>query len=175
MDSDKHRWGRLTGILFSDRFLSANSGGFPVYFSPAPSAPAPSTAHSISRSPALPLPRSPAPASPVVTAVIIGAGHRALTYASFAEANPDKLRIVGMADLIPLRREQTAKRFELPHDRCYESVEQLASVPKFADCAINGTMDHQHVQTTLPMLEAGYDVPARETLRYERRRDVGAG
>ena len=63
-----------------------------------------------------------------------------------------------MADLIPLRREQTAKRFELPHDRCYESVEQLASVPKFADCAINGTMDHQHVQTTLPLLEAGYDV-----------------
>jgi len=94
----------------------------------------------------------------MVTAVIIGAGHRALTYASFAETNPDRLRIVGMADLIPLRREQTAKRFSIPEDRCFDSVEQLAAVPKFADCAINGTMDHQHVATTLPLLEAGYDV-----------------
>ncbi len=94
----------------------------------------------------------------MLTAVIIGAGHRALTYASFAETHPDKLRIVGMADPIDLRRKQTSERFEIPLDRCYRSSEQLAGEPKFADCAINGTMDHQHVTTTLPLLEAGYDV-----------------
>ena len=30
--------------------------------------------------------------------------------------------------------------------------------PRFADCVINGTMDHQHVPTSLPLLEAGYDM-----------------
>ena len=92
------------------------------------------------------------------TAVIIGAGHRAVIYASYAEAHPDELEIVGMADLLPLRREQMAARFHLPPERCFESVEQLVRVPRFADCAINGTMDHQHVPTSLPLLAAGYDL-----------------
>lgn len=94
----------------------------------------------------------------MTTAVIIGAGHRALTYASLAESHPGVLKIVGMADPIALRREQTARRFGIPDDRCYETAEVLAAEPKFADCAINGTMDHQHVDTTMPLLRAGYDV-----------------
>ncbi len=91
-------------------------------------------------------------------AVIIGAGHRALTYASYAEKHPDELEIEGMAEPIALRREQTGDRFSIPVDRRYETSEALSSVPKFADCAINGTMDHQHVATTLPLLKAGYDI-----------------
>ena len=34
----------------------------------------------------------------MLTAIIIGAGHRALTYASYAQEHPDQLRIVGVAD-----------------------------------------------------------------------------
>ena len=33
-----------------------------------------------------------------VTAVIVGAGHRAMLYASYAQAHPDELKIVGVAD-----------------------------------------------------------------------------
>ena len=93
-----------------------------------------------------------------LTAVIIGAGHRAVIYASYAQAHPDELAIVGMADPSPLRRSQTAAAFDLPPDRCFETAEALASVPRFADFAINGTMDHQHVPTSLPLLAAGYDL-----------------
>ncbi len=91
-------------------------------------------------------------------AVIIGAGHRALTYASYAEHHPNALEIVGMADPNPFRRNQTGERFSIPTDRRFETAAALAAVPKFADCAINGTMDHQHVSTSLPLLEAGYDI-----------------
>jgi len=91
-------------------------------------------------------------------AVIVGAGHRALLYASFARRHPDELRIVGVADPLPHRRAQAARLFDLPDTCQYESAEALAAVPRFADFAINGTMDHQHVSTTLPLLEAGYDV-----------------
>src|SRR5690606_24626279 len=45
---------------------------------------------------------------------------------------------------------------EIPPERCFESAEELAAVPRFADAAINGTMDRQHVPTSLPLLKAGY-------------------
>jgi predicted dehydrogenase len=61
-----------------------------------------------------------------------------------------------VADPSPLRRAQTAAAFDLPADRCFDTAEALASVPRFADFAINGTMDHQHVPTSLPLLAAGY-------------------
>ena len=93
-----------------------------------------------------------------LSAVIVGAGHRALTYASYAQSHPDELRIVGVADPIPLRRDKVAALYGLSPDRCYESAQELAAQPQFADFVINGTMDHQHVPTALPLLEAGYDM-----------------
>jgi len=91
-------------------------------------------------------------------AVIVGAGHRAVLYASHAESHPEELEIVGVADPSLLRQAMAARRFGIPTERQYESAEHLAREPKFADFAINGTMDHQHVPTTLPLLERGYDV-----------------
>jgi predicted dehydrogenase len=94
----------------------------------------------------------------VLTAVIIGAGHRALTYASYAHHHPDELQIVGVADPIAERRQLVAERYDLPAERCFASAEELAAQPNLADFAINGTMDHQHVATSLPLLAAGYDL-----------------
>lgn len=95
---------------------------------------------------------------PPLTAVIVGAGHRAMLYASYARHHPEELQIVGVADPLPLRRRQCLEAFGLASERCFESADALASVPKFADFAINGTMDHQHVPTSLPLLAAGYDM-----------------
>ena len=93
-----------------------------------------------------------------LSCVIVGAGHRSVAYASYALANPDDLEVVGVADPSPLRRELAAKRFGIAPDRCFESADALASGPKIADFAINGTMDQQHVPTSLPLLERGYDL-----------------
>lgn len=94
----------------------------------------------------------------MLTAVLIGAGHRALTYASYAQHHPDELQIVGVADPIAQRRQLVADLYDLPVERCFASAEELAAQPKLADFAINGTMDHQHVATSLPLLAAGYDL-----------------
>lgn len=91
-----------------------------------------------------------------LTAVIVGAGHRGTLFGSFALQHPDQLQIVGVADLSPLRRAQVANTYQLPPERCYPSVEALAAGPQIADFAINATMDHQHVPTSLPLLERGY-------------------
>lgn len=93
-----------------------------------------------------------------VTAIIVGAGHRAFVYSSYALEHPDELKIIGVADPNPLRRKKTAERFGFPEDMCFESAAALAGQPRLADAIINGTMDTQHVPTAIPLLEKGYDM-----------------
>lgn len=93
-----------------------------------------------------------------ITAVIVGAGHRSVTYAEYSLTHPDELKIVGVADPNPERQRMMSERFGFGKDRCYSSAAELASVPKFADAVINGTMDHQHFETAVPLLEKGYDM-----------------
>ncbi|MFE5320999.1 Gfo/Idh/MocA family protein [Paenibacillus sp. NPDC056579] len=115
-----------------------------------------------------------------LTAVLIGAGQRCMIYASYAEKHPERLRITGVVEPDAERRQLAAARFHIGPDRCFESVEQLIALPRCADAAINGTMDEQHVPTTLPLLEAGYDVllekPAgvteEEVLELQRAADA---
>ncbi|MBR2868794.1 MAG: Gfo/Idh/MocA family oxidoreductase [Clostridia bacterium] len=90
--------------------------------------------------------------------IIVGGGHRSLTYAQLAEIESDKIQIVGVADPDENRRKSIAKRFGISEDKCFETAEELAEAPKFADAVINGTMDHIHIETTIPLLRAGYDV-----------------
>ena len=90
--------------------------------------------------------------------IIVGGGHRSLTYAQLAEVESDKMQIVGIADPDENRRKSIAKRFGIPEDKCFRTAEELAEAPKFADAVINGTMDHIHIETTIPLLRAGYDV-----------------
>ena len=108
----------------------------------------------------------------VITAVLVGLGHRSVGYASYADEHPDELDIVAVAEPDPVRRERYAKRFGVDESNCFENAEDLAAAGKLADVAINGTMDEIHVETTIPLLEAGYDVllekpiaPSKDELR----------
>ena len=93
-----------------------------------------------------------------VTAIIVGAGHRAFVYSELAKTNPELLEIVGVADPNPVRRQKAMEYFGFSEDVCFESAEELARHGKLADTVINGTMDELHLQTTLPLLDAGYDM-----------------
>jgi predicted dehydrogenase len=94
----------------------------------------------------------------LVRAVIVGAGHRGLGAASYALSNPEQMQIVGVVDPADIRRNNAAAIHQLPAEHCFESVEQFLAYPKFADVVINATMDALHVPTSLPLLEAGYDI-----------------
>lgn len=41
---------------------------------------------------------------------------------------------------------------------CFESAQALAEKGKLADAVINGTMDEQHLETAVPLLNSGYDM-----------------
>lgn len=93
-----------------------------------------------------------------VTAIILGAGHRAMTYANYSLEHPDELKIVGVAELDEYRRGFVREKFGFPEENCFSSAEELAGVPRFADAVINGTMDEVHVETSIPLLKLGYDM-----------------
>lgn len=93
-----------------------------------------------------------------VQVVIVGAGHRSLIYASYASLHPDQMKIVGVVDPDAERRALTQKRFGFSQENCFDSVEEFVSKPQMADAVINGTMDHLHVPTSIPLLQAGYDL-----------------
>ncbi len=90
--------------------------------------------------------------------IIVGAGNRAMIYAQYALENPDKMKIVGVAELNPARRAAAQKKYNIPDNMCFESCEDLCSREKLADAVINGTMDQDHVPTSKMLLKKGYDI-----------------
>lgn len=93
-----------------------------------------------------------------VTVVIVGAGHRSLLYAGYANTHPDKMRVVAVAEPNEARRKHAAKLFGIKPDCQFQSYLDLANRPKLADAAINGTMDRLHYESTMSLLTSGYHV-----------------
>ena len=93
-----------------------------------------------------------------ITAIVLGAGHRAMVYADYSLKHPDELKIVGVADPDEYRRNMVREKFGFAKENCFVDAEALSKVPKFADAVINGTMDEQHVETSVPLLKMGYDM-----------------
>ena len=92
------------------------------------------------------------------TAVIVGAGHRAIVYASYAKSQPDALEIVGVADPSPLRRELMTQMFDLRPDRCFKTAEALgarSSLRRLRHQLYHGLLARAN---SLPLLEAGYHI-----------------
>ncbi len=93
-----------------------------------------------------------------ITAVIVGAGHRSIKYADYSLSHPDELKIAGVAEPSPQKREIARKKYDIPNENVFDSAESLSKKQKFADAVINGTMDKDHVKTSLPLIEKGYDM-----------------
>ena len=72
------------------------------------------------------------------------------------------MRIVGLADPDEVRLRHAAEKYGIEAERCFSDADALArGLPAgsgVAEVAINGTMDSQHLATSLPLLAAGYDI-----------------
>ena len=93
-----------------------------------------------------------------IKVVLLGAGDRADVYASVSSEYPEKFKVVGIVDPNTQRREFMKNRYNVPAANCFEDVSEFVKREKFADAVINGTMDHLHVQTSIPVLKKGYDL-----------------
>ncbi|MBR5496787.1 MAG: Gfo/Idh/MocA family oxidoreductase [Clostridia bacterium] len=93
-----------------------------------------------------------------LTAIIVGAGHRAMIYADYSLEHPDELKIVGIAEPDEFRVNEAVEKYGIPAENCFKNSDELAMHDKFADIIINGTMDQDHVKTSIPLLKKGYDM-----------------
>ncbi|MDY3366793.1 Gfo/Idh/MocA family oxidoreductase [Zhenhengia yiwuensis] len=92
-----------------------------------------------------------------ITTVIIGLGGRGKdTYAEYIRQNPDKMKIVAIADIEPEKVDRVSKAFNIPREMCFESADDLLKEEKLADTALICTQDRDHVEEALVALERGY-------------------
>ena len=93
-----------------------------------------------------------------ITAIVIGAGARGRTYASYSEHFSKSLKIVGVADVNKERKLHLKNKYNLSDEHCFNDWSEVFSIPKFADAVIIATPDNLHYHPCLKALEAGYDV-----------------
>ena len=93
-----------------------------------------------------------------VTAIVIGAGARGRTYASYSEHYPNSLKIVGVADINTERKEYMKNLYRIPDEHCFSDWKEVFNVPKFADAVIIATPDNLHYAPALKAMAAGYDL-----------------
>ncbi|MBK8555349.1 MAG: Gfo/Idh/MocA family oxidoreductase [Lewinellaceae bacterium] len=93
-----------------------------------------------------------------VTAITLGAGNRGNVYGGFAEAYPDELDIVGVAEPIPIRNQRYTDKHKIDDKNRFDTWERVFERPKFADAVIITTPDNLHYGPCMAALKAGYDV-----------------
>ena len=94
-----------------------------------------------------------------VDAVLIGAGLRGrFTYARYAQARPERLRIVALAEPRADRRDDLARRLDLPAERVFDDWRPLLAGGQLGRAAIVATGDTEHTAPALAALERGHHV-----------------
>lgn len=91
-------------------------------------------------------------------AIIIGAGMRALNYASYSTQHPEELQIVGVAEPNEERRMEVKRRFDIPDENCFDSWEKVFEREKFADAVFICTQDKMHYEPTMAAIEKEYHI-----------------
>ena len=93
-----------------------------------------------------------------ITAVVLGAGSRGCTYASYAKEHPEELRIVAIAEPREDRRNLLADELNVPEEKRFACWQDALAQGKIADCVFVCTMDDDHTAPAIRALEMGYDV-----------------
>lgn len=93
-----------------------------------------------------------------ISCVILGYGDRSSRYADYAKQVPEELEVVGVIDINELKRCQCKSTFGLNDNQVFENLEEFLNADVTCDVVINGTMDQMHYETTMPLLENGYNV-----------------
>jgi hypothetical protein len=93
-----------------------------------------------------------------VTAITCGAGSRGNVYGNYASNFPDQIRIIGVAEPIPVRNDRYARMHDIPEENRFKTWEDVFTRPKFADAVIITMPDNLHYEPCMKALEMGYDV-----------------
>ncbi|KAF6031448.1 hypothetical protein EB796_010243 [Bugula neritina] len=92
------------------------------------------------------------------TAVIIGAGSRGSCYPQYALLAPDKMKIVGVAEPVDIRRDKFEAQYNIPKKMVFKTWQELSREKRLADVAIITTQDKMHKEPAIKLAEKGYHI-----------------
>ncbi len=93
-----------------------------------------------------------------VTVVILGAGSRGRTYASYATRFPESMKVVGVADINEYRRKRMAKEHGIEEKHMFNDWSEAFHAAKFADAVVVSLPDDLHYAPAMKALEMGYNM-----------------
>ncbi len=91
-----------------------------------------------------------------VRILVVGAGDRGSTYARWAVGQPERAKVVGIAEPVEARRRKLAADLGVPEENLFTDWREAAARDSFADAAIVATLDDQHAEPALALAEKGY-------------------
>jgi predicted dehydrogenase len=91
-----------------------------------------------------------------VTLAVLGAGNRGNEHGDWALANPDRARVVAVAEPRQFRRDRFAARHAIPAGAAVADWRELAARGRLADAVLVCTQDAMHVEPAVAFAEAGY-------------------
>ena len=107
------------------------------------------------------------------TLLIVGAGDRGRTYASYAAKMPEQVKVVGVAEPLEERRRMVADAHGLEAGWQFPGWKEAARRPRFADAVIIATQDALHEAPAVAFARKGYHIllekPMAPTPRACRR------
>ena len=93
-----------------------------------------------------------------VTLLIAGCGARGSGYGRFALANPERAKVVAIAEPIPERRNAIGDAHNVPPEYRFNSWEEAARHPRLADAVLICTQDQMHEAPAIAFAQLGYDI-----------------
>jgi len=90
--------------------------------------------------------------------LIIGAGNRGNTYASYSKSFPNEMEIIAVAEPNVQKRNLFAEEYKLKPSYCFNSWEEALKGERLAEAVIICTQDQMHVKPALAALKLDYHV-----------------
>ncbi len=94
----------------------------------------------------------------VLSVVLIGAGNRGEAYTNVMLRQPERFKVVAVAEPIESRRADIAKKHGIAPQYCFSDWRQLLALGKIADAALICTMDRQHYEPVMEAISLHYDI-----------------
>ncbi|MDX1358743.1 MAG: Gfo/Idh/MocA family oxidoreductase [Clostridia bacterium] len=89
---------------------------------------------------------------------IVGCGNRGRVYAKHATNSSDKIKITAVADPNEFRVKMAGDMFGVPDENRFRSCDEFLASGIRVDAVINATMDRDHYDTSIKILNAGFDM-----------------
>ena len=104
-----------------------------------------------------------------VTVLVLGAGQRGSAYASYAAMYPDAMKIVGVADINPVRLAKMADEHGVDEKYRFSDWSDALAAGKIADAVVISLPDDLHYEPCMQALDMGYHILLEKPVAPTRR------